>query len=385
MKRVILIILDGVGIGALPDAAAFSDEGAHTLFTVLSSEPQLHLETMCSLGLAKISGSRIESSTQVRNGAMFGRAAEQSAGKDTVSGHFEIMGCINKRPFKTFPNGFPRDFLDEFEKKIDTKTLGNEVASGTEIIERLGDKHMQTGFPIVYTSADSVFQIAMHEEIISLKRQYEISKIAREMLIGDMLTCRVIMRPFSGKNGKYMRTANRRDFAIPPPYETVLDALTEKGYKTCAIGKIEDIFSGHGISFSDHTTNNADGIDAILKYMENGNFDFIFANLVDFDMLYGHRNDPHGFALALSYFDEKLKKILNIMTVDDLLIITADHGCDPTPKTTDHTREYIPILTYRKTSEFAVCLPDSPTYADIGASAYKYLTGANFPIGKSFL
>lgn len=380
-KRVIVIVLDSVGIGAMPDAVEFGDEGANTLGNINSVRP-LDVPNLIRLGIGNIAGSILPKVATPL--AAYGKAAEVTKAKDTTSGHWEMMGVPMYEPFKTYPNGFPADLIMRFENNIGIGTLGNEVASGTEIIQRLGDEHVRTGKPIVYTSADSVFQIAAHEEIIPLDRLYEICEAARGMLVGEYLVGRVIARPFLGENSKYYRTENRRDYALAPMRDTVLDALVAKKLCVIGIGKIEDIFAHRGISIANHTKNNHDGIEAALGYIRAGEGDFIFTNLVDFDMLYGHRNDVEGYATALEYFDSKLPILLSSLKQGDVLMITADHGCDPCHKGTDHTREYIPLLVYGKDVS-AKDLGVLSSFADIGASVYDYLTGEKWAVGKSFI
>jgi len=296
-----------------------------------------------------------------------------------------MAGIIMKEPFKTYPNGFPDRVMQKFEAAIGRGTLGNCVASGTAIIQQLGDEHVATGKPIVYTSADSVFQIAAHEGVIPLDELYAMCEKAREMLVGEDLVGRVIARPFVGKSGAYTRTENRKDYAIPPIEDTILDGLTARGFETVAVGKIEDIFYNRGIALSNHTHNNPDGIDATLEFMRRGEGSFIFTNLVDFDMLYGHRNDVEGYARALEYFDSRLPEIISAMTSQDLLIITADHGCDPTYPGTDHTREYIPILAYRRGMDKPVDIGVRRSFSDIGSTVFEYVTGEPWRTGDSFL
>lgn len=383
-RRAILIVLDSVGIGELPDAASFGDVGSHTLGNIYKSRGYLALPNLYSLGLANIENSRLPKYNAPVKGS-FGRAAEKTAAKDTTSGHWEIAGLPMKKPFRTYPKGFPVELIREFERLIGRKTLGNVVASGTEIIMRLGDEHVRTGRPIVYTSADSVFQIAAHEEVISLEEQYKICEIARKMLVGEHLVGRVIARPFLGKTGEYRRTENRKDYAIAPPGDTILDALVNNNLQTVGIGKIEDIFHNRGITISDHTRNNKDSIEAVIKYIHDGTGDLIFANLVDFDMLYGHRNDVNGYASALEYFDEQLATILQALKKGDLLIITADHGCDPTTESTDHSREYVPVLITGPNILKGINLGTRDSFSDIGATIYEYLSAQKWAIGSSFL
>ena len=383
-KRAILIILDSVGIGALPDAAEFGDKGANTLGNIYRARGGINLPNLYALGLANIDGALMGKGVAAPAGA-FGKAAEITKAKDTTCGHWEISGLLMDKPFQVFPNGFPEKLMHEFEEKIGRKTLCDFPASGTAIINEYGDEHMRTGYPIVYTSADSVFQVAAHEDVIPLEELYKICETARELLYGDYFVGRVIARPFIGSNGKYTRTENRRDYAVEPTGDTILDALTREGKKTIAIGKIEDIFAHRGITVADHTKNNHDGIEATIKYISEGEGDFIFTNLVDFDMLYGHRNDVEGYAKALEYFDEQLTRIIEEMKDGDILIISADHGCDPTYPGTDHTREYIPVLACGDSIEPGTNLGVLDSFADIGASIYEYLTDKKWAVGDSFL
>ena len=383
-KRAILIILDSVGIGALPDAAEFGDKGANTLGNIYRARGGINLPNLYALGLANIDGALMGKGVAAPAGA-FGKAAEITKAKDTTCGHWEISGLLMDKPFQVFPNGFPEKLMREFEEKIGRKTLCNFPASGTAIINEYGDEHMRTGYPIVYTSADSVFQVAAHEDVIPLEELYKICETARELLYGDYFVGRVIARPFIGSNGKYTRTENRRDYAVEPTGDTILDALTREGKKTIAIGKIEDIFAHRRITVADHTKNNHDGIEATIKYISEGEGDFIFTNLVDFDMLYGHRNDVEGYAKALEYFDEQLTRIIEEMKDGDILIISADHGCDPTYPGTDHTREYIPVLACGDSIEPGTNLGVLDSFADIGASIYEYLTDKKWAVGDSFL
>lgn len=383
MKRAIIIVLDSVGIGAMPDAHAFGDAFPHTLGNIYAREPNMRIQNLLDMGLGNIRDSRMPPSPHPTSN--FGRAAEKTKGKDTTCGHWELMGIIMDKPFQTFPDGFPKEFIAAFEERIGRKTLGNYAASGTEIIRVLGDEHVRTGHPIIYTSADSVFQIAAHEEVVSLDELYHICGIARNMLTGDMFVGRVIARPFLGNAGAYYRTANRRDYAIPPIEETVLDAMEKEGMKTLGIGKIGDIFCMKGITQAVHTKNNAAGIDATIEAIRHSDASLILTNLVDFDMLYGHRNDVEGYARALEYFDARLPEIMGALLEEDLLIITADHGCDPTHTGTDHTREYVPVLLHSKACKCGIDLGTLKSFADIGATAYEYVTGKRFYAGTSFL
>ena len=378
MKRAIIIVLDGVGIGELPDAAAYKDEGSNTLVNLKKAVPTLNLKNMCDLGLGNIQGAEILGKVNTPKG-LYGKLAEHSAGKDTTTGHWEISGIWLDKPFPTYPNGFPDDIILPFEKAIGRKVLGNCVASGTEIIKRLGDEHVKTGCPIVYTSADSVFQIACHEDVIPVSKLYEYCTIARKMLsVG-----RVIARPFIGSNGNYTRTERRKDFSLEPPENTLLDYVKASGMECAGVGKIEDIFAMRGITRSVHTTNNHDGIEQTIAYLKEDFGGLIFTNLVDTDMLYGHRNDIKGFASALEYFDSRLLDIIKAMKEDDILFITADHGCDPTTPSTDHSREYIFLLGYGNLTPGDIGIRS--TYGDIAKSIAMYLGIKENLRGRSFL
>ncbi|MDO4493279.1 MAG: phosphopentomutase [Clostridia bacterium] len=382
-KRVILIVLDSAGIGYLPDAADFGDVGANT-FGNIYTKHGLNVPNMVSLGLANIPGSQMPHSDGPFRGAWC-RLAERTHAKDTTSGHWEMAGLSMDVPFRTYPEGFPARIMDAFEQKIGRGTLGNTVASGTAIIQELGDEHVKTGKPIIYTSADSVFQIAAHEEVIPLPELYRICEIAREMLMGDDLVGRVIARPFLGSDGNYTRTENRKDFAVAPMKDTILDALVAEGLTTVGVGKIEDIFCNRGISVVDHTKNNAAGTLAAQRFIDSGEADFVFVNLVDTDMLYGHRNDVAGYAKALETFDAALPAMLSALKEGDILMVTADHGCDPTFPGTDHTREYIPLMIAGPGVKAGTDLGTRETFADIGATVYEYLTGKTWREGTSFL
>ncbi len=387
MKRAIIIVLDSVGIGELPDAADFGDVGSNTLVNIKKARPKTSLPHLTSLGLGNIPGKDIAllGKTEHPLGA-YGKMAEKSIGKDTTTGHWEIAGIITEKPFPTFTeNGFPEEIIQRFEAAIGTKTLGNYAASGTVIIQELGDLHVQTGYPIVYTSADSVFQIAAHEDVIPVEKLYEICKTARKLLTGDCGVARVIARPFVGANGQYTRTKNRRDFSLEPTGMTILDLAKAKGMNVTAVGKIEDIFEHRGMTRTDHTTNNADGIEKTISYFQESFEGILFTNLVDTDMIYGHRNDVEGYAKALEYFDSKLPQILAAMHEEDILFLTADHGCDPTTPSTDHSREYVPLLVYGSHVKAGVELGIRTTFADVGQTISDYLgLGAQFA-AKSFL
>ncbi|MEG0107287.1 MAG: phosphopentomutase [Lachnospiraceae bacterium] len=382
MSKFTVIVLDSVGVGELPDAAEFGDIGTNTLKHVNEFCNGLNIPNLIELGIFNIGGTGLPTIQNPQG--CFGKAAEQAKAKDTTNGHFEIAGLVVETPFKVFGESFPERIIEELEERIGTKVIGNYPASGTEIIQVLGDEHVDSGFPIVYLSADSLMQIAMHESIIPLTRQYEICKIAREILSGDDTVSRVICRPFTGESGNYYRTENRKDFSIDPPGVTVLDLLNEKGKEVIGIGKIEDIFNRRGLTEINHTKNNREGIEAIVSYLKTDFDGLLFANLVDFDMLYGHRNNPQGYAEALEYFDSFVPEIKALMGDEDILLITADHGCDPTTPGTDHTREYIPVIVYGKHLKAGKDLGIRDTFADIAATIAEYF-GYEFPEGTSFL
>jgi phosphopentomutase len=366
MKRVILIVLDSVGIGALPDAGQYGDEGSDTLSHIAQHYPALHLPHLTALGLGNIVPDNHLPAVPAPTAA-YGKAQERSAGKDTTTGHWEIAGVVLEQPFPVFEHGFPHEFIQRFEQAIGTATLGNVAASGTAIIAELGDEHLATRRPIVYTSADSVFQIAMHEDIYPIERQYEICQIAREMLVGEYAVGRVICRPFEGSSGQYRRTARRKDFSLLPP-PTVLDAIVQSQQEVYAVGKIVDIFAGQGISRYVKTEDNAAGMEATLAALEQVSTGLIFTNLVDFDMLYGHRRDVAGYAEALMAFDRFLPRLLGSLAPEDLLILTADHGNDPTHRGTDHTREHVPILNYGQRIKAGHSIGTRRSFADMAAT-----------------
>ena len=386
MKRAIIIVLDSVGIGEMPDAAKFGDEGSNTLVNIKKAIPVLSLPNLCSLGLGNIDGDEIALLGKIETPlGCFGKMAEASIGKDTTTGHWEISGIITSEPFPTFSqHGFPAEVMGKLEADTGFGFLGNLKASGTEIINTLGDEHVKSGYPIVYTSADSVFQIAAHEEVVPVEKLYEICKAARKILTGKYGVARVIARPFTGTSGNYTRTKNRKDFSLPPTSKTVLDYAKEKGMTVAAVGKIEDIFENQGITMSNHTTNNDDGIEATLQYMQQDFEGILFTNLVDYDMLYGHRNDVVGYAKALEAFDKRLPEILSALGGEDILFITADHGCDPTTPSTDHSREYVPILAYGKPIQSGVNLGIRKTFADLGKTVAQYLNLDTAFHGTSF-
>ncbi len=391
IDRVILIVLDSVGIGALPDAAEYSEQDAqsNTLAHIAEWVGGLRLPHFQRLGLGHIqllTGVPVLGVPPIGapDGA-FGRMALCSRGKDTTIGHWEIAGVPSTTALPTFPDGFPRSLIDEFERRIGRQTLGNYAASGTTIIQALGDEHVRTEHPIVYTSADSVFQIAMHEQVIPLDEQYRICQIARDLLSGPYNVGRVIARPFVGPvDGKYVRTENRRDFSALPPQPTILDRLTAAGRQVMAVGKIEDIFAHRGISESIHSTHNMAGIDATLYFMQHSDSGLIWTNLVDFDMLYGHRNDPRGYADALEAVDQRVPELLRALRPTDLLFFTADHGNDPTTSSTDHSREYVPLLAAGQAVRAGANLGTRPTLADLGATVADVLGVGAIPAGTSF-
>ena len=380
--RVILIVLDSVGIGAMPDAAEWGDAGADTLGHILAARP-VKLPNLQKMGLGNIRSFPNLPATQNPLGS-FGRCALFSNGKDTTTGHWEIAGIILKNAFPTYPNGFPPEIIDEFVTKNNLPgVLGNVPASGTEIIKELGQEHVATGKPIVYTSADSVFQIAAHEETIPINRLYEICESARQILRGRHEVGRVIARPFVGVEGNFKRTENRRDYAVPPPNGNLLVALQERGLETICVGKVASVYDGKGVTQTLLAKNNEQGINQTIAALSNDSRGLIFTNLVDFDMLYGHRRDVEGYARALEYFDLRLPEILKVMREDDLLIITADHGNDPAFRGSDHTREYTPLLAYGKRARPNVDLKTRESLADIGQTiAHNF--GVELKAGTSF-
>lgn len=382
MKRVILIVLDSLGIGAMPDAEKYGDAGAHTLDHIAAAMPDFQIPNLVKLGLGNIDGVTKIEKERSPVGA-FGRLTEMSNGKDTITGHWEIAGLYTEVPFKTFPE-FPKEFMEAYEKAIGMGTLGNYAASGTEIIETLGPEHEKTGKPIIYTSADSVFQIAANTAVIPLERLYHICEVAREMLVGDIQVGRVIARPYIIENGKRVRTADRKDFAVSPSRKTVLDNVKEAGMTVYAVGKIRDIFNGKGISISVHTESNMDGVDKTLQAMHTDFEGFLFTNLVDFDSKYGHRRDAVGYGKAIEDFDRRLPEIIGAMKPEDILILCADHGNDPDHSGWDHTREHVPAMLYGKSIKPGVNLGTRKSFADIGATIAEYLSAPKPEIGESF-
>lgn len=384
-NRVHLIVLDSVGIGEAPDAERFGDVGADTLGHIAAAMNGLQMPHMANLGLSNI---RPLKGIPVADEplAKYGKMREASVGKDTMTGHWEIMGLNIQQPFKVYPNGFPEELIQQLEERTGRKVIGNKPASGTEIIEELGEEHMKTGALIVYTSADPVLQIAAHEEVIPLEEQYRICEIARELTLApEYLVGRIIARPFIGTPGSFTRTANRHDYALKPFEPTVMNALQESNYDVIAIGKISDIFNGEGITDSVRTVSNMDGVDQLVKVMATDFTGISFLNLVDFDALYGHRRDPIGYGQALEAFDARLPEIMAQLKEDDLLILTADHGNDPTAPGTDHTREYVPLLVYSPSFTAGGEMPINETFADIGATIADNFNVELPKYGKSFL
>lgn len=383
MKRVFLIVLDSFGIGAMPDAAEYGDAGVNTLRSVAASS-SFHVPNMGRMGLFNIDGADCKEKEEAPEAA-FARIAEASRGKDTTIGHWEIAGICSSKPLPTFPEGFPEELLEEFRAKTGRGILCNQTYSGTEVIQDYGDEHVRTGKLIVYTSADSVFQVAAHEEVVPVGELYRYCRMAREMLTGNYGVGRVIARPFTGKSGEYVRTSRRHDYSLLPPGVTMLDQMSEAGYEVIGVGKINDIFAGKGITQAVYTSGNEEGIEKTLQYLEQDFEGLCFINLVDFDMLYGHRNNIKGYAEALTFFDGKLTEILSKMREEDILMITADHGCDPGyVVSTDHSREYIPFLMYGSTIR-PKNMGTRKTFADIGATVLQYFGIAPEFDGESML
>ena len=385
IERILIVVLDGVGAGELPDADTYGDTGSNTLGHTAEAVGGLHLPNMGRLGLGHITPIAGVPADPAPAGC-FGKLREASPGKDTITGHWEMAGVVLPRPFPTYPHGFPPEIISAFERAIGTHTLGNYASSGTVILQQLGEEHLRTGYPIVYTSADSVFQIAMHEQVIPIERQYEICEIAREQLVGPHAVGRVICRPFEGAFPDFKRTERRKDFPLSAP-TTVLDELLAAGARVHAIGKIYEIFNGRGITTWDHTTNNAAHISALIAAARSDESQLIFANLEDFDMLYGHRNDPQGMAKALEAWDAAMPELLEALRPTDLLLITADHGNDPTTPSTDHSREYPFLLAYGPGLRSGIDLGIRATYADIAGTVRQVfgLPVTSDAVGTSFL
>lgn len=384
-SRVFLIVMDSVGIGEQPDAPKFRDEGANTLGHIAERVEHFHLPNLAKLGLGNIAPLRnVPAASQPA--AHYGKMQEISMGKDTTTGHWEIMGLHVSTPFKTYPDGFPAALISEFEERIGRKVLGNKVASGTDILDELGAEHMETGAIIVYTSADSVFQVAAHEEVVPLDELYRICEIARELTLRDeFAVTRVIARPFVGEPGQFVRTSNRHDYSVKPFAPTVMNELQNAGLTSIAIGKISDIYAEEGITKSIRTKDNMDGVDQLLGTMKESFTGLSFVNLVDFDAKYGHRRDPQGYGQALMEFDARIPEILAGLTENDLLVITADHGNDPVHHGSDHTREYVPLLAYHKGIAAGTDLGIRGTFADLGATIADNFGVPAPAIGKSFL
>jgi len=381
--RAFLIILDGVGMGALPDAADYGDEGSNTLLHVAEAVGGLKLPRLERLGLGRLldlPGVRAVSDPQ---GAR-ARLAEASKGKDSTTGHWEFAGLVVARPFPTYPRGFPLPLLERWYERTGRGWIGNVAASGTEIIQRLGEEHQRTGKLIVYTSADSVFQVAAHETTVPLEELYAACRAARELLAGDDAVGRVIARPFTGAPGDYRRTTNRRDFSLAPPAETLLDRMVARGQRVITVGKVDDLFAGRGVTEAIHTHGNAEGEEVLEDLARRAGEGLVFANLVDFDQQYGHRNDPAGFARALEQFDERLGAILGHVRSDEMCLITADHGNDPTTPSTDHSREYVPLLVAGPRVLPGVDLGTRSTFADVGATLADMFGVGTLAAGRSF-
>ncbi len=384
-KRIFLIVLDSLGVGEMPDAKLFGDEGSNTLLGISTSE-KFVIPNLKKSGLFNVEGIRdvFPKNYTSKPEAAHGRMAEKSNGKDTTTGHWELAGIISKVPMPTFPYGFPREVIDKIEKKTGLETLCNLPFSGTEVIEKYGKEHMETKALIIYTSADSVLQIAAHEEVVPINDLYKYCEIAREILTGEFAVGRVIARPFEGMPGDFKRTVNRKDFSLLPPKNTMLDYLKESGYKVISIGKINDIFAGRGITDKITSKSNAQGVEKIIGEMKKDFDGLCFLNLVDFDMLYGHRNNVDGYAKALAEFDKALPWIRSMLKEDDILIITADHGCDPSTESTDHSREYVPLLVYGDKIK-NINLGTRSGFSDVAASVLHYFGVAGDIAGESFL
>lgn len=384
-KRIFLVVMDSVGIGAAPDAEKFGDTKSNTLGHIAEKMNGLKMSNMAKLGLGNLGDFKGIDKVEVPH-AHVGKMQEISNGKDTMTGHWEIMGLYIKTPFRTFPNGFPKELIDELEKKSGRKIIGNKPASGTEILDELAAEHVQTGALIAYTSADSVLQIAAHEEVVPLDELYNICKIARELTLAEKyMVGRIIARPFVGEQGDWKRTPNRHDYALKPFDRTVMNELQDAGFDSIAIGKISDIYDGEGITKSLRTTSNFDGIEKLVETIESEFTGLSFLNLVDFDAIFGHRRDPIGYGKALEEYDARLPEVLDKLQEGDLLIITADHGNDPTQPGTDHTREFVPLIVYDKRINQGTDLGIRETFADIGATIADNFNVKMPKYGKSFL
>lgn len=382
MKRVFLIVLDSVGIGEMPDAADYGDAGSNTIAAAARSS-SFSMPNMQKLGFFNIDGVDCREKSVSPSGA-FARMTEKSKGKDTTIGHWEIAGVVSEQPLPTFPDGFPRELLDEFEKETGRKVICNKPYSGTEVIKDYGEEHLKTGALIVYTSADSVFQIAAHESLVPIEELYRYCEIARRLCTGKFGVGRVIARPFEGEF-PFSRTSRRHDYSLVPPKATMLNYIKDAGKDVLAVGKINDIFAGSGVTDMVRTVNNGDGIDKTLAYAQKEFNGICFTNLVDYDMLYGHRNDVEGYAKALTYFDERLPELLAMLGEEDILMITADHGCDPSTPSTDHSREYTPLVIAGPPVKEGINLGTRKTFADIAASILDYLDVPGETAGESFI
>ncbi|HET9317884.1 MAG TPA: phosphopentomutase [Vicinamibacteria bacterium] len=383
-RRAVVIVCDGLGVGEAPDAAAFGDQGSDTLGHVLASRP-VHIPHLAALGMGNLTPT-FTGAREARTRGAYGKMAEKSAGKDTATGHWEMTGLVTTTPFRTFPGGFPPEIIEPFQRAAGRGVIGNKSASGTEILKELGEEHLRTGALIVYTSGDSVFQIAAHEELVPLDELYRICRAAYEIACLQFGVCRVIARPFVGKTAAdFKRTPNRRDFPVPPGGETLLDGLVRAGHPVFGVGKIEDIFTGRGISGAVHTKSDADGIDQTLKAMRELERGLVFTNLVDFDTLYGHRNDVEGYARNLELLDARLPEVLSALGPDDVFMLTADHGCDPSDVSTDHTREHVPMLVAGPGVRPGTDLGVRETFADMGQTLAENFGLPALAAGRSFL
>jgi len=384
LRRVFLTVLDSVGVGELPDAERYGDQGTNTLGNILKAVPTTRLPNLQKLGLGNI-GPFVNLPENVNPTAFVGKMAETSNAKDTTAGHWELMGLVVEQGFPLYPNGFPRELLSQFEAEVGRKTIGNKPASGTEIIRELGQEHEGTGALIVYTSGDSVFQVAAHEEIVPIEELYRACEVARRLCVGPYNVARVIARPFVGRYPNYERTSRRHDYSVSPPESTVLDHLLSAGIPTFGIGKIVDIFNGSGVEHSTRTVDNAEGMRVLAEHVrEVPDHSFVFANLVDFDMKYGHRSDPVGYARALEEFDRFLPELLAALKVNDILILTADHGCDPTDVSTDHSREYVPLIVTSPALNHGGNLGIRRSFNDVGRTIEALLGINALRRGESF-
>ena len=384
VDRATVMVLDGVGVGALPDAADFGDEGSNSVGNTARAVGGLTLPNLGLLGLGNVAD--IVGVPPVGDAAgAYGRMAEVSPGKDSTVGHWELMGVVSPRPLPTYPDGFPRELIEEYERRIGRKTLGNEAISGTVIIDQLGAEHMRTGSPIVYTSADSVFQVAAHEEVIPLEELYRICMVAREMLTGEHAVGRVIARPFVGEPGSFRRTQNRRDFSLAAPEPTLLERLVGAGHQVIGVGKVDDLFAKRGLTACHHTVDNRVAAEKVIELLREEGQGMILANVIEFDMLFGHRNNPEGYAAALEAFDAQLAHIMQVMKPGDVLFIVADHGNDPTTPSTDHSREYVPLLVCGAPVKAGVNLGTRSSFADLGATIAELLRIDPLPHGTPFV